>query len=60
MRAAVVNTTTNVVENVIEFGENYPTPEDTLIVESDTASIGDTYADGIFTSPPPPEDPPAE
>jgi hypothetical protein len=37
-----------IVENVIEAGDDFTLPGKTLVA-SDTAQIGDTYANGIFT-----------
>lgn len=42
-----------VVENVIEAGDDFTLPGKTLVT-SDTAQIGDTYANGTFTPPTPP------
>lgn len=53
---ALINTDTGIVENtiVIDDSTNDYTPESGyIVVQSDTAKIGDTYADGVFTSPEP-------
>lgn len=56
MRYALINMATTLVENVIELD-----PEGDLtqldgyeVVASDSANIGDTYGNGVFTPPPPP------
>lgn len=49
MRAALVEN--NIVTNVILVGDNYTPPEGTLLIPSETATIGDTYAGGEFSSP---------
>lgn len=56
MRYALINISTSLVENVIELDPDgdLTQPEGYEVVASDTASIGDTYADGVFTPPPPP------
>ena len=42
-----------VVVNVIMAPEDFAFEDGSLCVASDTANIGDTYADGVFASPPP-------
>jgi hypothetical protein len=56
MRYAVVNSETNIVENVIELddGSDWPTPDGCYLVLAPTASPGDSYVNGEFVSPPPP------
>lgn len=56
MRYAMINISTGIVENVIEVDSDsdYTPPDGYEIELSDTANIGDTYADGVFTPPPPP------
>lgn len=50
MRTAVISNGT--VVNIIEASPGFTLPGMTL-VQSATAGIGDTYAGGVFTSPPP-------
>jgi hypothetical protein len=52
MRAVLVNSQ-NVVFNAIIIGDGYEPPEDTVMVITDIATIGDIYnpVDGTFTSP---------
>lgn len=52
MRVALVDINTSLVKNVALYG-TLPTIDDTVCVSSETAQIGDTYSNGIFTSPAP-------
>jgi hypothetical protein len=52
VKAALIDMNSNIVANVIILGAGYDPPSGFLVVESDTARIGDSYANGIFTSPP--------
>lgn len=56
MRYALIKSESGLVENVIELGDasDWTPPEGYQVVESDSANIGDTYHDGVFTPPPPP------
>lgn len=57
MRYAIVNNTTNVVENVIVWdGETPYEPEEgrSVVPASDEVSIGWSYVNGIFSAPTPP------
>lgn len=56
MRHAYINSTTNIVENVIEVApnSNYQTPQGFYLIKSETCNTGDTYLNGAFISPPPP------
>lgn len=58
-RYAIVNTTTNKVENVVEYDSAPPTPPpgfsaNYIVVASNNASPGDTYSNGTFVSAIPP------
>ncbi|MBC8786507.1 hypothetical protein [Pseudomonas fluorescens] len=55
MRYALIEISTGIVTNVIELDEssNWPVPDGYETVRSDTANIGDIYADGVFTPPKP-------
>lgn len=59
MRYAMIDVTTNVVINVFDLadGETWTPPDGFETVASDTANIGDIYADGAFAPPPPPPPP---
>jgi hypothetical protein len=62
-RAALVDSSSNVVVNIIVLGGGYEPPSGITVVASDTASIGDTYENGVFTSPAPsvvPAEPPGQ
>ncbi len=50
MRAAVINSTTNIVENVIELDSHslWQAPNGFYIVFSDSASVGDWHFDNQF------------
>jgi hypothetical protein len=50
-RAALVDSSSNVVVNTIVLGGGYEPPSGITVVVSDTASIGDTYENGTFISP---------
>ena len=52
MRYALIQN--GVVTNVIEAPEGWQPPQGVRAVPSDTAGIGDTYADGEFTPQPQP------
>jgi len=52
-RAAVV--VDGVVVNVIVAEPGFEIGDGSTCVQSDTANIGDTYADGVFTPAPPPQ-----
>ena len=54
-RYALIELATGLVTNVIEIDESNPwvPPEGFIIVQSDTASPGWSYADNVFTAPPP-------
>ena len=49
MRAALIKD--GLVVNVIIAGETYKVPEGFILVESDTANIGDIFQGGIFLPP---------
>lgn len=58
MRAVVI--TNDVVTNVVEVDDGWSPqdtrwqpPEGSVAVVSDTAEVGDTYSQGVFTKPPP-------
>lgn len=57
-RYALVNKKTSIVDNVTlwDGSSGWSAPTGYTAVQSDTANIGDTYANGVFTSPviPPP------
>jgi hypothetical protein len=60
IRHCIVDTTTNLVVNIIEYETEQtgvPPGLEThlLCVKSDTGEIGGTYADGVITNPPQPE-----
>jgi hypothetical protein len=54
---AVVNSETGIVENTVIWdgveGSGWAPPEGCIAVESDVASIGWTYANGLFAAPEP-------
>lgn len=54
-RYAIVNTNTGLVDNVTLWGggKGWTPPTGYEAIQSDTANIGDTYANGVFTSPAP-------
>ncbi|WP_018183984.1 hypothetical protein [Kaistia granuli] len=56
MRTTVISG--GVVTNVVLAGDGWVPPEGAAAVASETANIGDFYADGEFTPPPVPELPP--
>ncbi len=51
-RYALINAS-GAVENIVQWdgGPDWQPPTGTIAVQSDTAAIGDTYANGIFTGP---------
>lgn len=64
---AVINITTWIVENVIvwdgveyteETGIGWTVPDGYLAIQTDVASVGWSYSDGVFVPPPAPEVPP--
>ncbi|WP_051231141.1 hypothetical protein [Kaistia adipata] len=55
MRTSVING--GIVTNVVLAGDGWVPPEGAAAVASETANIGDFYADGVFTPPPAPEPP---
>jgi hypothetical protein len=61
-RTCIINLSTGLVENIVEMGmqppaanvvEHIEAPQGYLYVASDTARIAATYANGVFTDPPP-------
>lgn len=54
---AIVNLATGVVDSVVVWdgseSSGWSPPEGTIAVESDSAQPGWSYADGVFTAPPP-------
>lgn len=54
MRFALINLATNNVDNTIEAEPDWEPPEGFIIVQSDEASTGWSYIDGVFAPPPPP------
>jgi len=64
---AVINTATWIVENVIvwdgieyteETGVGWTVPDGYMAIQTDVASVGWSYSDGVFVPPPTPEVPP--
>jgi hypothetical protein len=60
IRHCIIDTTTNLVVNIIEYEtEQTGVPpgleEHLLCVKSDTGEIGGTYTDGVITNPPQPD-----
>jgi hypothetical protein len=60
IRHCIVDTTTNIVVNIIDYGtEQTGIPpgleEHLLCVKSDTGEIGGSYEDGVITNPPQPD-----
>ncbi len=60
IRHCIIDTNTNLVVNIIDYGtEQTGIPpgleEHLLCVKSDTGQIGGIYADGVITNPPQPE-----
>jgi len=58
MRYAVINKTSNIVENIIELDSAdqwgwHESHDPYIVVQSDTADIEDTYANGEFIPHPP-------
>lgn len=56
MILAIVNSSTNIVENVIvppENGSQWAAPDGYLAVSTDSAKIGDAYTMGVFITPDP-------
>ncbi|NJL50396.1 MAG: hypothetical protein HC909_01425 [Blastochloris sp.] len=51
MRAALISN--GLVVNAIIVGPSYTPPSGMTLVPSETAGIGDAYANGVFTRPPP-------
>lgn len=62
MRYALINTVTGLVENVIELDPegDLTQPDGYAVVASDSANIGDKYAEGVFAPAPPPTPTPEE
>ncbi|MEJ6817679.1 tail fiber assembly protein [Pseudomonas sp. LF-5] len=54
MRYALINMATTLVENVIELDPegDLTQPDGYAVVASDSANIGDTYGNDVFTPPP--------
>ena len=60
IRHCIIDTTTNLVVNIIEYetkqtGVPPSLEEHLLCVKSDTGQIGGTYANGVITNPPQPD-----
>ncbi len=54
MKIAIINPQTNIVENVAVAPEGsnvWFAPHDKIAIESEEATIGDTYQDGQFIKP---------
>ncbi|MFZ2405544.1 MAG: hypothetical protein WAW41_10435 [Methylobacter sp.] len=53
IRTAVINKASRIVQNIIEFESEIPTNhlDGVIWIASDSAQIGATYLDGVFTNP---------
>ncbi|CAG2136115.1 hypothetical protein [Cupriavidus numazuensis] len=55
MRYAMINQTSNIVENVLELTDEWPgdnswaTPDGYKVIQTDAGNIGDVYTDGEFS-----------
>lgn len=51
MRYALIEDELVISVIMLDFGADWTPPEGTIIIPSETAGIGDTYANGVFTPP---------